>query len=57
MLGDVMIAIANTPVGDIDDVHQVIGSQTVGQAITAQLVRGGALIELVITVGERSETC
>lgn len=53
MIGDVVVAIDGTPVSDTVDVQAMLGSQSVGQTLNAQIVRGGALVEVVITPAER----
>ncbi|KAM3107652.1 S1C family serine protease [Phormidesmis sp. 146-33] len=53
LLGDIITALDGTAIADIGDVHAVLDPDRVGHAITAQMIRGGALIETTITVGER----
>jgi S1-C subfamily serine protease len=53
MIGDVLLAIDGTPIGDIDDLQSVLGHESVGRQVTSSLIRGGALLQLIITVGER----
>jgi serine protease DegQ len=55
IVGDVITAIAGTTVEDAADVHAQLGSDTVGNAVTVDVRRGGAPQKLQITVGERSE--
>ena len=59
LLGDVIVTLDDTPINDTYDVIAMLGSQSVGKTIKAQVIRGGALIELTITVGEkvRQEGC
>ena len=56
LLGDVLVAMDGKPVEDTDDVQARLGSGSVGKKITVTIVRGGALKELAITVGERPRT-
>ncbi|MDX2213376.1 MAG: trypsin-like peptidase domain-containing protein [Oculatellaceae cyanobacterium bins.114] len=53
LIGDILVALNNTPIRDVRDVHMMLDPEQVGQPITAQLVRGGTRLELTITVGER----
>jgi S1-C subfamily serine protease len=53
LLGDILIALNNTPVGNTNDVQSFLGSQSVGQTLSAKIIRGGELVEIAIAVGER----
>ncbi len=53
LIGDVIVSLADQPVSDIRDVHALLDPDRVGQALTAQIIRAGALMQLTITVGER----
>ncbi len=54
-IGDVLVALDNTPITDIDAVQSMLGSDRVGQAISARVVRGGVLADVAITVAERPQ--
>lgn len=54
MIGDVLVAINNTPVSDTSEVQAMLGPQSVGQTLKAQIVRGGTLVEVAIAPAERS---
>ena len=51
LLGDVLVALDGAPVSDLDDVQARLGSDRIGVALPAVLVRAGARTELPITVG------
>jgi S1-C subfamily serine protease len=51
LLGDVLVALDGAPVSDLDDVQARLGSDRIGVAVPAVLVRAGARTELSITVG------
>jgi len=51
LLGDVLVALDGAPVSDLDDVQARLGSDRIGVAVPAVLVRAGARAELSITVG------
>jgi S1-C subfamily serine protease len=53
MIGDILVAFDGTPIRDTDDVQAVLGPERVGQTVRTSVIRGGALTELTITVGER----
>jgi S1-C subfamily serine protease len=53
LLGDVVIAFDGVSVGEMEDVQAALGAESVGRAVKARLIRGGQLLELEITVGER----
>jgi S1-C subfamily serine protease len=53
MLGDILVTLDGKPVQDTDDVQRVLEPGFVGKSVKAALVRGGALAEASITVGER----
>jgi S1-C subfamily serine protease len=53
MIGDILVALNGKPVQDTDDVQSVLDPSFVGKPVKATLVRGGALTEASITIGER----
>jgi len=53
LIGDVLLKLEGTPVGDTDDVHNHLGADSVGKKLKASIVRGGADLEVIIQVGER----
>ena len=53
MIGDVLVTLGGRPARDTDDIQSALGSESVGKPIAARIVRGGQVIELNITVGER----
>lgn len=55
LVGDVLIALDGKPIADTDDVQAVLGTESVGQEVKASIIRGGAAMELTITVGERPQ--
>src|SRR5438093_5434027 len=52
LIGDLLIALAGDPIRDTDDLQRALGSDRVGQAISARVVRGGQATDLSLTVGE-----
>jgi len=53
LIGDVLVAIDGTPVSDTGDIQAMLGSHSVGKTLNVQIVRGGTLVEVALTVGER----
>jgi len=52
-VGDIIVAVSGQPVGDPDDLFAALNSQTVGKAITVEILRGGRPETVNLTVGER----
>jgi len=53
LIGDVLVAIDGTPVSDTGDIQAMLGSHSVGKILNVQIVRGGTLVDVALTVGER----
>lgn len=53
LLGDIVTSLGGTAIADVGDVYTMLGFEQVGQPLTAQIIRGGTLIEVTITVGEK----
>jgi serine protease DegQ len=53
LIGDVLVAFDGQDISDTEDVQAVLGPERVGKEVKATLIRGGAPVELNITVGER----
>jgi S1-C subfamily serine protease len=52
-VGDILIALDEHPVGDVDELQSALRGEAVGRTVKATLLRGGEPIELPLTVGER----
>jgi len=52
-VGDILVAVSGQPVGDPDDLFSALNSDTVGKAITVEVLRGGRPETGNVTVGER----
>jgi S1-C subfamily serine protease len=55
-VGDILVALDERPVGDVDELQIVLRGETVGRTVTAALIRGGEPIELPLTITEREKT-
>jgi S1-C subfamily serine protease len=54
VIGDIFVALAEKPVSRLEDVHEQLGAESIGKSLPVKFVRGGALQETSIVVGERS---
>lgn len=52
-IGDILVGLNETTISDVSDVHAMLEPEQVGKPLTARLIRGGALVEISITVGDR----
>jgi S1-C subfamily serine protease len=52
-LGDLVLALDGSPVRDTDDLQGLLTRDRIGTAAKASIIRGGALTEVAIEVGER----
>lgn len=53
LVGDILVSLDGERVARPEDLSLILQGSAVGQSITASIVRGGALTELSVTVGER----
>jgi S1-C subfamily serine protease len=53
VVGDVLVRLNGQPVHDTDDVQAQLGPESVGKAVTAGILRGGAPIEIQVTPAEK----
>lgn len=54
VIGDIFVALAGKAVTRLEDVHGQLGAESIGKSLPVKFVRGGALQEASIIVGERS---
>ena len=52
-VGDVLVSIEGKTISDTDDVQTHLGSESIGKALKATIIRGGQTIEVAITPEER----
>ena len=52
-LGDILVALNDTPIVDVDDLQAMLRGDTVGHQVKAFLIRGGEKVESEITIDER----
>jgi S1-C subfamily serine protease len=53
LLGDVVVAIAGLPVASVEELQDRLSGDLVGTSVPIRLIRGGALTDTTVTVGER----
>src|SRR5215469_3285801 len=53
LIGDVVLKLGDRTVADTDDIQLALETRAVGETIDAEVVRGGAVRTIAITVGER----
>ena len=53
LVGDILLSLDGRAVPDTDDIQSVLESHRVGDAIDAEVLRGGVSTKLAITIGER----
>jgi serine protease DegQ len=53
VIGDILIALAGHPVARLEDVHSQLRGEAIGKPLVLKFVRGGAVQEVNIVVGER----
>jgi S1-C subfamily serine protease len=53
LIGDVILALDGHPIGGPEDLLDLLASDRVGKTATLHVLRGGAPIDISVTVGER----
>lgn len=53
MIGDILLSLEGMPVSDTGDVQTMLGPESAGKTLNAQIIRGGTLVEVAIAIGER----
>jgi S1-C subfamily serine protease len=53
LVGDILVSLDGKPVEDLQNLHAVLGGDTVGKTLPATIMRGGELTEVPIVIGER----
>ena len=53
MLGDVILAVDGTTVGQVEQLQEILAGDRVGKSIPIRIARGGEPREIPVTVGER----
>jgi S1-C subfamily serine protease len=53
MLGDVILAVDGTTVGQVEQLQELLAGDRVGKSIPVSIARGGEPREIAVTIGER----
>ena len=53
VIGDILVALAGHAITRLEDVHGQLGAESIGKSLPLRFIRGGALQEAHIVVGER----
>ncbi len=53
LIGDILVNVSGSAVGDPDDLFALLTSERVGKPVQVEVLRGGKLQSLSVTVGER----
>jgi S1-C subfamily serine protease len=53
LLGDILVGIDGQPVNDTDDLQALLMSDRAGKTVPVEVIRGGTLQTLQVTVGQR----
>lgn len=56
VIGDIVVAVEGQTINDLADLQAALDPEQVGKSLSVRILRGGALTEGKITVGERTET-
>jgi S1-C subfamily serine protease len=54
LLGDVVVGLDGQAVSDVDDLQVLLTGDRVGKAVPVEVIRGGALQTVQVTIGERA---
>jgi len=55
LLGDIIVAAEGAPIASVQNLQPLLDSENVGKAIALDVVRGGQMMKLSVTVGEKPE--
>ena len=53
VIGDILISLAGQPVSRPENVQSHLQAENIGKALSAKIVRGGAVRDVTISVGDR----
>jgi len=53
LVGDLLLQIGDKPATDTDSVQEILGALVPGKSVSVGLIRGEALVNLSIAIGER----
>ncbi len=53
LIGDILVGIDGVVLNDTDDLQAILSGDRVGATVPAEIIRGGALMTLTVTIGQR----
>jgi S1-C subfamily serine protease len=53
VIGDILVSVSDHPVTHLEDVHAQLAVESIGKSLPVKFVRGGAIQEAMVVVGER----
>ena len=53
LVGDILLALDSKPITSSDDLLDLLAANPIGQSMTLQVLRGGAVTDIAVTIGER----
>jgi len=53
MIGDMLISLGEHPITGVEDVHEQLAAEAIGKQVAIKFVRGGAVQEATVVIGER----
>ena len=53
LIGDILVSLNGKPVSDTGDVQAMLGPESAGKTLNTVIIRGGALVEVAIAIGEK----
>jgi S1-C subfamily serine protease len=56
LIGDIIVTIEGSPVHGVRSLQPALDTEKVGRSITLDIVRGGQMLKLPVTVGEKQES-
>jgi S1-C subfamily serine protease len=54
VIGDIIVSLSGQPIARLEDIHSQLQGATIGKQLSLGFVRGGALQEASVVVGERT---
>jgi S1-C subfamily serine protease len=56
LVGDIILGVDGSPIENVHGLQPFLDSEYVGKAITLDVVRGGQLVKVSVTVGEKQSS-
>jgi S1-C subfamily serine protease len=53
LVGDIVLTIDGQTINDFEDLHLTLNGERVGKAVPVEIIRGGTLQTLSVTIGQR----